>query len=211
MPATLNFARRPFRDERPVLAVVGIALVAAAALAVANVRLYSSFHRSMSGTSRQIEDLTARRAAASKSAEQAKTALNNYRVSSLAQQSRGLIEIVAAHRFSWTGLLARLEDVLPAEVRVSRLTPKFDESGEVSLGLTMIGRGADSVVHTIAALSRDRAFTHIDLNGESTQEHGVPEGRTFDLVVRYMPEAASEEPAPMPAPQPKKRRGEARR
>lgn len=209
MPATLNFARRPFRDERPVLAVVGIALVAAAALAVANVQLYSSFHRSMSGTSRQIEDLTARRTAASKSAEQAKAALNNYRVSSLAQQSRGLIEIVAAHRFSWTGLLARLENVIPAEVRVSRLTPSFTESGEISLGLMMIGRGEDSVVHTIAALSRDPAFTNIALHAESSPERGAPEGHTFELVVRYTPETASEEPAP--APQPKKRRGEARR
>src|SRR5262249_15557748 len=147
MPATLNFARRPFRDERPVLAVVAIALAAAAVLAFTNIGLYSSFHRSMSGTSRQIQDLTARRVAASKSAEQARAALNNYRVSSLAQQSRGLIEIVAAHRFSWTGLLARLENMLPAEVRVTRLTPTFTESGEVSLGLTMIGRGADSIVH----------------------------------------------------------------
>jgi Tfp pilus assembly protein PilN len=209
MPATLNFARRPFRDERPVFAVVGIALVAAATLAVANVRLYSSFHRSMSGTSRQIEDLTARRAAASKSAEQAKAALNNYRVSSLAQQSRGLIEIVAAHRFSWTGLLARLENVLPAEVRVTRLTPRFTDSGDVSLALMMIGRGEDSVVHTIAALSRDPAFTNIELHAESSPERGAPEGHTFELVVRYTPETASEEPAP--TPQPKKRRGEARR
>ncbi|HEY6931501.1 MAG TPA: hypothetical protein VJA66_17655 [Thermoanaerobaculia bacterium] len=211
MPPTLNFARRPFRDERPVLAVVAVALAAAAALAVANIRLYSSFHQSMSGTNRQIEELTARRAAASKSAEQARNALNNYRVSSLAQQSRGLIEIIAAHRFSWTGLLTRLENVLPAEARVTRLTPTFTESGEVSLGLQMIGRGADSVVHTIAALSRDPAFTNVELHAEATQEHGVPEGRTFELAVRYTPEAASEEPAPAPAPQPKKRRGEARR
>jgi len=210
MPATLNFARRPFRDERPVLAVVAVALVATAVLAVVNVQLYASFHRSMSGTSRQIEDLTARRAAASKSADQARTALNNYRVSSLAQQSRGLIEIIAAHRFSWTGLLARLEAVLPPEVRVTRLTPTFAESGDVSLGLTMIGRGADSVVQTIASLSRDPAFTNIEIHAESTQERGVPEGHAFELVVHYTPEAASEEPAPAPAPKPK-RRGEVRR
>ena len=139
MPATLNFARRPFRDERPVLAVVGIALVAAAALAVANVRLYSSFHRSMSGTSRQIEDLTARRAAASKSAEQAKTALNNYRVSSLAQQSRGLIEIVAAHRFSWTGLLAPAGTPAPVVAKLNAAIGAGLNSPEMAGNLAKLG------------------------------------------------------------------------
>ena len=73
----------------------------------------------------------------------------------------------------------------------------------------MIGRGEDSVVHTIAALSRDPAFTNMELHAESSPERGVPEGHTFELLVRYTPETASEEPAP--APQPKKRRGEARR
>jgi len=60
-------------------------------------------------------------------------------------------------------------------------------------------------------LSRDPAFTNIELHAESSQEHGVPEGHSFELVVRYTPEMASEEPAPAPAPQPKKRRGEVRR
>jgi len=193
MHTSLNFARRPFRDERPVFLAAGIALLAAAVLLVANYRLFTAFHRSMGGTSRQIEELTARRAAAARTADQARAALNNYRVSSLAQQSRGLLDIVAAHRFSWTGLLARLERVLPPEVRVMRLTPNFAESGDVALTLSLVGRGPDSVVHTIAALSRDLAFSNLELHSESSQEHGVPEGHSFELIVRYAPELVSEQ------------------
>jgi hypothetical protein len=201
MHTTLNFARRPFRDERPVFLAAGIALLAAAVLLVANYRLFTAFHRSMGGTSRQIQELTARRAAAAHTADQARAALNSYRVSSLALQTRGLLDIVAAHRFSWTGLLARLERVLPPEVRVTRLTPSFDESGDVALALSLVGRGPDSVVHTIAALSRDLAFSNLELVSESSQERGVPEGHSFDLGVRYAPE-----PLPEQGESPKRRR-----
>jgi hypothetical protein len=201
MHTTLNFARRPFRDERPVFLAAGIALLAAAVLLVVNYRLFTAFHRSMGGTSRQIQELTVRRTAAARTADQARAALNNYRVSSLAQQTRGLLDIVAAHRFSWTGLLARLEGVLPPEVRVTRLTPSFSESGDVTLMLSLIGRGPDSVVHTVAALSRDLAFSNVELHSESSQERGVPEGYSFELVVRYAPELVSGQGEP-----PKRRR-----
>lgn len=188
MHTTLNFATRPFRDERPVFLVVGFALAAAVILLIANARLYSQFHRSMSGTSRQIETLSARRAAASRSAEKARGALNSYRVSSLAQESRGLLQIVAARRFSWSRLLARLEHVLPSDVRVSRLTPSFRGDGEVTLGLNLQGQSPESIVRTISALSHDPAFSNVELHTETSQERGVPEGRSFDLEVRYLPE-----------------------
>jgi hypothetical protein len=190
MQDSLNFARRPFRDERPVFLVMGIALALAAALLFANWRLYVGFHRSVAGTSRQIETLQARKSAATKAADEARTALNSYRVSSLAKESRGLLQLVAAHRFSWIELLARLERVLPPDVRVSRLTPTVYETGQVSLSLDLVGRDADTVVHTIAALSRDPAFSGVEIRSESSQERGVPEGRSFELATRYVPEVA---------------------
>jgi Tfp pilus assembly protein PilN len=191
MNTTLNFARRPFRDERPVFLAAGIMLVVAAVLLMVNGALYSEFHRAMGGTSRQIERLQVRRAAAARASDEARIALNTYKVSSLAQESHGLLQIVAAHRFSWGGLLARLERVLPADVRVSRLAPTFTESGEVNLNLSLVGRDPDSVVRTIAALSRDAAFSQVELHSESSQEQGVPEGHSFELVVQYVPEAQS--------------------
>src|SRR6266542_3595386 len=57
----LDFAQRPFRDERPVFLVAGLAFVAAALLFAANVQLYRDFHREIEGTGRQIEFLEKRR------------------------------------------------------------------------------------------------------------------------------------------------------
>jgi len=181
----LDFAQRPFRDERPVFLVAGLAFAAAGLLFAANVRLYRDFHREIEGTGLQIEFLEKRRNKATREAEAARTALNNFKVSALAMESRGLIRIVQERRFSWTGLLARLERVLPSEVRVTRLTPHFEESGDTTLSIAMLGKDAESVVRTIAAFSRDPAFDSMVLHSESSPEKGVPEGRSFLMTVRY--------------------------
>jgi Tfp pilus assembly protein PilN len=188
MQTSLNFARRPFRDERPAYLVIGVALAIAAVFLFANWRLYVGFHRAVAGTTREIDALQVRKEAATKATADAKTALNSYRVSSLAKESRGLLQLVAAHRFSWIELLTRLEQVLPPDVRVSRLTPYVLETGQVSISLSLVGRDGDSVVHTIAALSRDPAFSAVEIHSESSQERGVPEGHTFEVAARYVPE-----------------------
>jgi hypothetical protein len=187
----LDFARRPFRDERPVLLVAGLAFAGAVVLIFANVQQYREFHRQIGGTGEQIQFLEDRRAKASREAEQSRAALNSFKVSALAQESRGLLRLVAERRFSWTGLLARLEKTLPPDVRVNRLSPHFDESGDTVLRLGLLGKNAESVVHTVAAFARDPAFEAVALHSEATQEKGVPEGRTFEVTVTYrLPEKA---------------------
>ena len=183
----LDFARRPFRDERPALLVAGLAFVAAALLFAANVRQYRDFHREIGGTGGQIEFLQDRLQKASREEEQSRVALNRFKVSSLAQESRGLLRIVAERRFSWTALLARLERTLPPEVRVTHLTPTFDESGEATLVISLIGKDAGSVVRTIAAFAHDPAFNAVALHTESTPEKGVPEGHSFNVTVTMRP------------------------
>lgn len=191
MNGRLNFARRPLRDERPVLLVAALAALAVAILLFCNVRLYTDFHRAMGGTSRQIASLEERRLRAARDAEEAQTALSSYRVSTLAQESRGLMKLIGERRFSWTGLLARLERTLPADVRLARLTPKFDEAGETYLALGLVGRNPESVPRTIDALSRDSAFGSVELQSEASQEKGVPEGYSFELSLRYRAQSRS--------------------
>ncbi|MEO8430323.1 MAG: hypothetical protein ABI592_02360 [Acidobacteriota bacterium] len=195
MARTFNFSRRPFRDERPVLFSLAAAFALAVLLLAANLRQWVGFHREIEGTARQIESLDARRERASRGAEESRAALNNYKVSTLAQESRGLLKLVAERRFSWSGLLARLERTLPSDVRVIRLSPRFDENGATSLDISLIGRAPDAIVRTIAALSRDPLFGAVDLRSESTPEGGAPEGYSFELQLRYRTPDASNAPA----------------
>jgi hypothetical protein len=188
MTRPLNFARRPFVDERPFLLGAGFALVLGSVLLAANVRQWIDFHRQIEGTARQIESLEARRDRAVREAAASHAAIDSYRVSNLATQSKGLLKLVAERRFSWTALLARLEKVLPSDVRVIRLAPRFEESG-VLLDCALVGKSHDSVVQTITALAKDPLFEAVDLRSEQSPDAaagaGLPDGYPFDLSVRY--------------------------
>lgn len=191
MSNRLNFSRRPFRDERPVFLAAALAGLGAAILLFCNFRLYTDFHKEVEGTSRQIDSLEQRRLRAVADVEQARTVLKGYSVSTLAQQSRGLRKLIGERHFSWTSLLGRLERTLPADVRLTRLTPKFDEAGGTVLDLGLVGRSSESVPRTIEALSRESAFGSVELRSEASPERGVPEGYSFELSLRYQAQSRS--------------------
>ncbi len=188
MSARWNFARRPFRDERPVFALTAILLILGALFFAANLGLYWKFSRQVEGTRAQIALLEERRARAASAADEARAALGHYQLSSLAQESAALQTIVRERRFSWLALLGRLERTLPSDVRLVRLAPRFDSADSVSLDMAVIGRTPDSVVRTLAALAKDHAFHDIELRSESSPEAGVPEGYSFQIGMRYVPE-----------------------
>ncbi|MEP6471722.1 MAG: hypothetical protein ABJC28_06865 [Acidobacteriota bacterium] len=186
----LNFARRPFRDYRPVYLVAGIAILVGAILFAINASLYGRFRADVADTREEIGWLEQHQARALSAAEQARKALAAYQLSDLAVESRGLLRLVEERQFSWTGFLARLERALPPEVRLSRLQPTFQVSGEVLVDIALVGRGPDSVVRTIASLSRSPAFKTVEVMNETRPEgkEGVPEGYTFILSTIYQPE-----------------------
>ena len=184
----LDFARRPFSDERPLWAVLGFFVVAGAVLAFANLRLYSSFHRDVSDIQADIQRLGQRSQQVEKESEEARAALLSYKLSSLAGESQSVLKLVAERRFSCTALLHRLEKTLPPDVRLARLLPQFDNRAEVGLQIGFVGRGPESVVRTIAALASDPAFRDVELRMEASAEHGVPEGYSFDLALVYAPD-----------------------
>ena len=188
MSVRWNFARRPFRDERPIFGLTAMLLLGGALFFAANLSLYWKFSRQVEGTRSQIALLEERRAKTERAAGEARAALGNYKLSSMAEESAALQRIVRERRFSWLALLGRLERTLPSDVRLVRLAPRFDSAESVSLDMAVVGKSADSVVGTLAALAKDRAFHDIELRSESSPETGVPEGYAFQIAMRYEPE-----------------------
>jgi Tfp pilus assembly protein PilN len=185
--SSFNFARRPFRDYRPVyLAALGMLAIGLVLFAV-NATLYGEFRREVADTRDEVAWLEKRQATASAAADEARRALQAYELSQLAGESRGLRRLVEERQFSWMTLLGRLERVLPAEVRLSRLSPKFGETGGTTIDIALIGRGPETVVRTIAALSRSPYFAAVELRSETRPDatEGVPEGYTFTITTEY--------------------------
>lgn len=192
MSAGWNFARRPFRDDRPVYAASALLFFVGAVLLVVNVRLYAAHRRGVADVRGEIAALETRQRSAEARANEAKAALSSYRLSTLADESRELARIVAERRFSWTGLLARLERTLPSDVGILRLQPSFGKDGEVTLDLLLAGRSREALVPTLAALAKDRDFGSVELRSESQPEGTTADPFQFQLMSRYTPVAAAE-------------------
>jgi hypothetical protein len=190
--ASWNYARRPFRDDRPAWVAAAFLFFAGAVLLAVNVRLYTAYRRGVSDVTGEIAVLETRQHAAEARANEAKTSLSSYRLSALAEESRELARVVAERRFSWTGLLARLERTLPSDVGILRLQPIFGKEGDVSLELQLAGRSREAVVPTLAALAKDPAFGSIELRTESQPEGTTADPFQFALSSRYTPAAAAQ-------------------
>jgi Tfp pilus assembly protein PilN len=187
MRATFNFARRPFRNDRPAYVLAAILGLIGAGLLVVNIRLFSDYRRQVADTRAEIAALETRARHADEKAQTARAALGSYRLSALAEESRVLARIVAERRFSWTTLLSRLERTLPSDVGLVHLQPQFGASGEPSLDLQLIARNHEAIVRTIEALSKSAAFGHVELKSESQPEAATGEPLQFALDSRYQP------------------------
>ena len=190
MSATFNFARRPFRDDRPAYAVAGLLFLAGAVLLTVNLRLAADYRRQVADTRAEIAGLDARQRDAEAKAQAARSALGSYQLSALAEESRGLARIVAERRFSWTALLARLERTLPPDVGLVSLQPQFDPAGNSSLEMQLVARRRDAIVRTIEVLSKNPAFAHVALRQEAQPEAAATDPIQFSISSRYDPGAA---------------------
>jgi len=200
MSRSWNFARRPFHDDRPIYLASVLLFVVGAVLLVANLRVFTEYRREVADTRAEIAALEDRQRRADQKAEAAKAALSAYKLSALADESRGLARLVAERRFSWTLLLSRLERVLPSEVGLAHLQPRFDKDGEIVLEMQLYARRREAVVSTVAALSRDPAFGEVDLKSETAADPGSPNPFQFVLSSPYEPEPGHAEHGGASAP-----------
>jgi hypothetical protein len=187
MTVSVNFARRPFRDNRPIMLTIGIALVLGLLLLTLNVRDYYAFKRSSAGTLDEIARLNASAAKTEELAARERAGLASVRLADLQTESTMLNILLKEREFSWSLLLTRLEHVLPPDFYVTRLSPAIQGNGDAALTLDFIGKGPDSIVKTLSALARDRYFRSPIPSSESDPEKGAPEGFQFHITVEYMP------------------------
>jgi len=186
MAVSLNFAKRPFRNDRPIVATVGIAALLGLLLLALNVRDYYAFRKASAGSVAEIAKLNAEADRAEERAARERSGLANVRLKDLQIESLRLNTLLKERDFSWSLLLTRLEHAIPDEVYVTRLGPTVLPTGDANLTIDFVGRGPDSIVKTLAALAKDPYFREPVPASESDPEKGAPEGFTFHLSVRYL-------------------------
>jgi Tfp pilus assembly protein PilN len=185
-PIHLNLASRPFRDYRPVYAVVVVMALLTAFLALNNVDTFLRYRTETKTTRANIDKLEQQIADEQHKADALTQRLKGVDLKLLASQTEFANAQLAERAFSWSELLDRLERVLPADVRLQSVTPSFAKDGLVHLSMTCVTKTGDGLTATLNRFNGDPHFANAFPNNE-TQATG--EFR-ITLSVDYRPSIA---------------------
>ncbi len=187
-PLHLNLAARPYRDYRPFTLVMVAGSLLFLGLAYVNVDTYLRYKTATRQTTATIARLDGQIAEERRRADEANARIGRVDVKLLQARTAFANVQLAERAFSWSELLDRLEHVLPDDVRIDGVAPKFEKGGMVHLSLNCHGKGNDSMVRTLAAFNHDphfgNAFPRMEERGDNNKEF------RFDMDVEYRPSVA---------------------
>jgi Tfp pilus assembly protein PilN len=196
-----NLAAQPFANERPVKRTTLLIWVLALVLLAINVFLYQR-HLSAHNEQRQtIRSLQEKIGAEEEAIEQGEADLASLQISQQNDEVVFLNGQIASRTFSWSQLFDRLEEVLPANVELQRVSPKTlkerrgrrrqDQRLEDLVVIDMKGtaQATDELLALVDNLFDHSSFTMPNLMRENQRDDGQLE---FDLNVLYLPSAMPE-------------------
>lgn len=185
-PLHLNLAAKPYRDYRPFTVVMVLGSLLFFGLAYVNVDTYLNYKTATKQTTAAIDRLDRETEEERRRADDVNARIGRIDVKLLAAKVEYVNAQLAERAFSWSELLDRLEHVLPDDVRIEGVNPHFDPKGTVHLLLECHGKGADSMLRTIASFARDPHFAN---PFPTIEERGQNEFR-FVIDVDYRPSIA---------------------
>jgi Tfp pilus assembly protein PilN len=185
-PLHLNLASRPYRDYRPVYAVVVVASLLVAFLMLNNIDTYYRYVSETKSTRTKIAQIEAQANQERRRTEVLSNQLRTIDVVSLDRRTRFINAQLAERAFSWSELLDRLESVLPSEVRITSIAPSFRDDGLVHLTLDLEAKRADGLIVTLNRFNQDPRFS----NPFPAIEQDISGAYRFTLTVNYKPTMA---------------------
>lgn len=183
----LNLASRPYRDYKPVYAVVVVTSLAIAFLMLNNVDTYYRYVSETQSTRAKIAQLNADAEQEKRRAVASDAQLHNVDLASLDAETKFINSQLAERAFSWSELLDRLERVMPDDARIKNIAPQFSKNGLVHLELSFDGKAPDTYLHTLNALIADPHFANPFPHNVSAVD---PTTYAFSIGVEYKPSIA---------------------
>jgi hypothetical protein len=179
----LNLARRPYRDYRPLYAVVVALSLLTAFLALNNFDTWYRYRRDTSTTRDEISRIESQIEQERRQMEVTNRQIKTIDLTSLSRQTKFINAQIAERAFSWSELLDRLEDVIPGNVRIVSVAPGFQENGLVRLSLNCEAKTSDGLETTINRFHRHPQFA----NPFPSSQDDTGAGYLFNLTVDYKP------------------------
>jgi Tfp pilus assembly protein PilN len=185
-PLHLNLASNPYRNYRPVYAVVVAVSLVIAFLMLQNIDTYYRYVSETKSTRTKIAELESEAAKEQRLAIVTDERMRSLDVASLATQTRFINSQIAERAFSWSELLDRLERIIPSDVRITSIQPSFQSNGLVHLEIMCDAKTANGLVETLNQFNSAMQFSGPFPHGESR----TPQGFQFGLGVDYKPSIA---------------------
>jgi hypothetical protein len=195
----LNLASQPFRNETLPAVLFGLASVLLLALTVQHAFVVRGLLPAR--TSKLHTEVAALEAEAERLRTEGRTLKAPAPEARVVAEWSVLKDLVDRRTFSWTGLFARLEQVLPREVRLVEIVPDVDK-GHVSLSISAVARPAQAGLGLVGLLEAREEFEDVYPESVSERDGGAAE---FHYTMRYLPGEGADlaaAPAALDAEQP---------
>ena len=160
-PLHLNLASQPYRDYRPVYAVVVVMSLLIAVLMLNNIDTYYRYKTETKTTRATIAKLEKQADQENARAAAADNQLRSFNLTALGNETQFINARLAERAFSWSELLDRLEDILPRDVRINNIAPAFSKTSEyVHLEMSFNAKTPDGMLATITNLQKNKQFVN---------------------------------------------------
>ena len=190
----LNLAERPFRNER--LPATLFALGAAVLIGVTIWHAVVIRNLLPARTSERHREAAALQAELTRLRDEARTLKTETPPAATLAQWTLVKELVDRRAFSWTGLFARLEQLIPEGVRLTSISPSM-RKGQVELDVDAAVRSREAGWEFVRVLEAGGDFYDVYPKNESAD--------VFRYGMRYRPQKSAPAvgpPAPPPAAEP---------
>jgi Tfp pilus assembly protein PilN len=211
-PESLNLARRPFVNTRPVARVAAILWVLGALLLAANVALFRGYLTKSQTTRYKLAGLERDIAAEKRAGAELQSRIGTLKLDQQNREVTFLNRKIDERTFSWSLLFERMKEVLPDQVRLLRLKPTNVVQRDIGLGprpsphelnpplvtLTMHceAKNDEALLRFVDNMFAHPAFAEPNLQSEEREDSGLVR---FDLVVQYQPNPQAARAATLPA------------
>ena len=188
----INLASHPYEDAGDfyrrwgtalgVLLVLTLVLVGVAVHEWMSTR---SISREISGIRKQIDNLEEQK-------EQGQAILNRPENRDTRDRSSFVNELIDLKQFSWTLVMADMENLMPTRIRILSIQPERDKQGQIVVKITAGGDSPEKGVELLQNMEKSRYFHNpvlrgvtIERNGQAAQAGGDPV--KFELDAYYVP------------------------
>ncbi len=183
-PLEINLARRPYRNDVPIGIVVSLLLIGALLFSGTNIYTWLTADARLATLKQEMEDHESRMRAMEKEAVALRAELDDIDLEVLVPQAEFVGSVLQQRNFSWTLLFNALEEVLPWNVRLSVVRPRF-QMGSVLINVSGMARDFDGYLDFQESLLQSKYFSDVVPAGYD-QGRNSDSRLIFSLDVQYL-------------------------